>query len=228
MKVSIHQPQYLPWIPYFSKIDKSDLFICLDSVDFQKNGFQNRNQIKTPSGPIWLTVPVYQHLGQKILDVKIETNQRWARKHFASITQSYSKAPYFKAYRDELQRWYEKDWIDICSLNIEVMETIMRWMKIETPIKKSSQMKSVGNSSELILNLCLEVGATCYLSGVASKGYLCEDSFSNAGVEIHYLEPTLPVQYPQMFPNAGFENTLSVIDILFSCGDSWRTYIPTY
>ena len=66
MKVAVHQPQYLPWLPYFLKIENADLFIFLDTVAFQKNGIQNRNKIKTAQGGQWLTVPVRQNLGQKI------------------------------------------------------------------------------------------------------------------------------------------------------------------
>ena len=72
MNIGIHQPQYLPWLPYFLKIDQSDVFVILDTVDFQKNGLQNRNQIKTNQGAQWLTVPVRQQLGQKIIDVRVD------------------------------------------------------------------------------------------------------------------------------------------------------------
>ena len=72
MIVSIHQPQYLPWDNFFRKIKKSDYFIYLDNVEFQKNGLQNRNQIKTASGSTWLTVPVKHNLGQKILNETVK------------------------------------------------------------------------------------------------------------------------------------------------------------
>ena len=109
MKVSIHQPQYLPWPPYFKKIDEADLFIILDSVDFQKNGLQNRNQIKTSQGAHWLTVPVEQHLGQKISEVRIQNSPNWRKKHWQAIQQNYSKAPFYSTYIEELRGIYEYD-----------------------------------------------------------------------------------------------------------------------
>ena len=58
MIVSVHQPQYIPWIGYFHKIRSSDLFVLLDNVQYKKREFQNRNKIRTKEGSIWLTVPV--------------------------------------------------------------------------------------------------------------------------------------------------------------------------
>lgn len=226
MKVSIHQPQYLPWLPYFTKIEESDLFILLDSVDFQKNGLQNRNQIKMPQGAHWLTVPVRQQLGQKILDVKIEDASGWRRKHWETLRQCYSKAAAFATYEKDLQAWFEVEWSHLSDLNAEVITAMMRWMGISTPIVKSSQMKARGNASELVLNLCLEVGATRYLSGAGGKSYLDEEAFRQAGVEIVYRPAVLPMAYPQIFPKAGFINDLSALDLLLNCGEAWRTYLP--
>ena len=89
MIVSIHQPQYMPWLPYFSKIDKSDLFIFLDSVDFQKNGLQNRNEIKTAQGRNWLTIPVHHKSGQKIYETTMPHNVNWKKKHLQTLRSFY-------------------------------------------------------------------------------------------------------------------------------------------
>ena len=64
MKVAIHQPHYLPWLGYLAKWAAADLFVFLDTVQYEKSGYQNRNRIKTRDGPRWLTVPVHAHLGQ--------------------------------------------------------------------------------------------------------------------------------------------------------------------
>ena len=70
MIVSIHQPQYVPWLPYFSKIARADTFVFLDNVQFQKNGLHNRNELKNSNGRFWLTAPVSAHLGDKLKEVK--------------------------------------------------------------------------------------------------------------------------------------------------------------
>ena len=87
-------------------------------------------------------------------------------------------------------------------------------------------MKAGGRASELVLNLCLEVGATRYLSGDGGKNYLDLEAFDRAGVEIDFRSPALPLAYPQQFSQLGFINHLSALDIMLNCGDGWRTYLP--
>lgn len=227
MKVSIHQPQYMPWLPYFSKIQKSDLFILLDTVDFQKNGLQNRNQIKTAQGEHWLTIAVKQQLGQKIQDVQINNSIDWRHKHWQTLQQCYGKAPFFKVYQHELEAFYAREWLLLNDLNIELLAMMLRWMGIQTPVKRSSQMNATGSASDLVLNLCLEVGATQYLSGIGGKNYLDTEYFAYAGVDLVYVPAVLPSSYPQLFPRAGFINHLSALDIVFNCGDSWKSYLST-
>jgi hypothetical protein len=226
MNVAIHQPQYLPWLPYFTKIKESDVFILLDTVDFQKNGLQNRNQIKTAKGAHWLTVPVQQKLGQKIRDVKINNSDPWLRKHWQTIKQCYSKAASFNVYEKELEGLYAEEWSSLNELNIVIISMIMRWMNIRTPIVRSSQMKATGTASDLVVNLCLEAGATHYLSGIGGKNYLQPDAFRNVGIEIVYQPAVLPKLYPQLAPKAGFINGLSALDILLNCGEAWESYLP--
>jgi len=226
MKVAIHQPQYLPWLPYFKKIEESDVFIFLDTVDFQKNGLQNRNQIKTGQGAHWLTVPIRQQLGQKIQDVRIDNSIDWRRKHWQTIRQCYGKAPFFKTYNQNIETLYAREWGCLNELNIELTMLMLSWMKIGTHVLRSSQMKATGASSDLVLNLCLEAGAKQYLTGIGGKSYLDLESFQKAGVEIIYRPSLLPADYPQLFRQTGFINHLSALDIVFNCGDGWRSYLP--
>lgn len=226
MKVSIHQPQYIPWLPYFLKVDESELFILLDSVDFQKNGLQNRNQIKTAQGPLWLTVPVRQHLGQTILEVQIDNKLDWRKKHWLTIQQNYRKAGSFKVYADELESIFLQEWSSLNELNIHLLTSMLRWLGIEKNILRSSGMGGKGTGSDLVLNLCLESGAKQYISGTGGRNYLDEKAFGDAGVEIIYRHPQLPVPYPQQHAQAGFFDTLSALDILLNCGQKWREYLP--
>jgi hypothetical protein len=226
MDVSIHQPHYLPWIPYFRKIEQSDLFIFLDSVDFQKNGLQNRNQIRTEQGRQWLTVPIRQHFGQKINEVAIDTSTHWRGKHWEKLRHSYCKAASFNTYKNEFSKLLTQEWSELSRLNVYSTELMLNLLEIETPTLKSSQLKSTGRSSDLILNLCKEVGASRYISGSGGKQYLEPTTFENAGIEIIFLDSIAPDTYPQPFPQVEFLNDLSAIDILFNCGADWRSYLP--
>lgn len=226
MKVAIHQPQYLPWLPYMLKIKHSDLFILLDTVDFQKNGLQNRNQIKTAQGAQWLTVPVRHQIGQKIQDVIIDSDLNWRRKHWQTLRQNYRKSSYFDLYAQELEELYTKKWDRLNDFNIVFLKMLMRWMNIQTPVVRSSEMIASGAGSDLVLNLCLEAGATKYISGSGGGNYLEPNSFERSGIEIFYQLPVLPDSYPQLYPQAGFINALSVIDLIFNCGDAWSDSLP--
>ena len=95
MIVSVHQPQYLPWLGYFDKIDKADAFVLLDNVQFKKNEWQNRNKIKAAAGGQWLTVPVMYRFPQLINEVEINNRERWQHKQQQALISNYKKAPYW-------------------------------------------------------------------------------------------------------------------------------------
>ena len=225
MIVSIHQPQYLPWLPYFLKIEESDLFIFLDSVDFQKNGLQNRNQIKSSRGTQWLTVPVKQNFGQKIVNTKIVKSNPWRKKHWQTIQQNYFKAHAFGQFKEELEHFYSRDWEQLSDLNIELTSLMLKWLGINVDTQKSSQMKATGTASDLVLNLCHEVGATHYLTGTGGLNYLKLGDFEKGGIIVDVQKLMLPKKYPQQFQKVGLINDLSALDLILNCGDHWRKYL---
>lgn len=225
MKVSIHQPQYLPWLPYIQKIDQSDLFIFLDSVDYQKNGLQNRNKIKGPNGGQWLTVPVIAKLGQKIADTKIDNSQRWSKKHLTAIQQSYGKAEHFNYFSEIIANVYSQNWENLAELNIFFINQILNIINVSTTIYRSSELECEGNSTTLILNLCKKVGATKYLTGYGAESYLNFNEFDNANIQVEFFDPPSIINYPQTFKKIGFVDGLSCIDILLNCGERWRDFL---
>src|SRR2546428_11865995 len=106
MKVAIHQPQYLPWLGYLAKWAAADVFVFLDTVQYEKNGWQNRNRIKTATGPQWLTVPVRARLGTSIADVTIDTSQPWARRPLRPLELAYRRAAGGARHRDPVRALY--------------------------------------------------------------------------------------------------------------------------
>ncbi len=225
MIISIHQPQYIPWLPYFLKIDKSDLFVFLDSVDFQKNGLQNRNEIKTGQGRNWLTIPINHKLGQKIKETTINDNLNWKKKHWQTLRSCYGKSDFFSLYEPYLESFYEREWRNLGDLNIELTLKMMEWLGIDTPTLKSSDMELTSSASELVLEICKKNNATNYISGSGGKNYLQIDDFEKAGIKVEFIENQLPVFYKQLFPKTSFENDLSALDILFNIGESWRNAV---
>tara|TARA_B100000963_G_C22490574_1_gene609076 strand:+ start:42 stop:719 length:678 start_codon:yes stop_codon:yes gene_type:complete len=224
MIVGIHQPQYLPWIPYFQKIKQCDTFIILDNVEFHKNGLQNRNKIKSSVGYQWLTVPVRHKRNQKILDVLINNKINWRRKHYESISLNYSKSIFFNDYQESFKKIYNRDWDKLVDLNMELIYLVMKILNINTKILKSSDMIEEGKSTKLLVNLCKQVGATTYLSGIGAKDYLDEDEFLSNNIELVFNSPLLPTKYKQIYNKIEFLNDLSVVDIIMNCGNQWNKY----
>ncbi|MFH2024284.1 MAG: WbqC family protein [bacterium] len=215
MIVGIHQPQFFPWIGYFDKIKKSDIFVLLDDVQFKKNEWQNRNRIKTACCPQWLTVPVSYHFPEKIAEVKINNRVDWRRKHLNAFTTNYGKAAYFTSITKLLTELYEKDWEYLVDLNMASIETIIEFLGVKTKIVRSSTIETIGSSTERLVSICQHFRTDCYLSGQGGKDYLDESLFDKANIRIIYQKFEHPV-YQQCFE--GFNSHLSIIDLLFNCG----------
>jgi hypothetical protein len=217
MKLSAHQPAYLPWLGYFDKIARADVFVFLDSVQFEKSSFTNRNRIKTPQGAQWLTIPLKMkgHLSATIAQMLIDEAQPWRAKHLKSIEANYARAPFFKAGFPELQPLLMQDADNLAELCWQQLQFWLRVLDIRTPIYRSSQLPIEARKSELVLSMCQHFGADEYLSGALGRDYLDEAAFARAGINIEYQDYPHP-QYPQLW--GGFEARLSVVDAWLNCG----------
>jgi len=216
MIVSIHQPQYLPWLGYFDKIERSDAFVFLDNVQFKKNEWQNRNKVKTDQRWQWLTIPVIHKFGQKINEVKINNTVRWGKKHLTALLNHYSKAPFFKEYFGFFEQTYAQQWLYLVDVNIHIIRFLAKALNISnTEFILSSKHESREEPTERLIDLCKLVGGDVYLSGKDGAKYLDLDAFEKEGIQVIFQDYAHP-QYPQLYGN--FEPYLSVIDLLFNCG----------
>jgi hypothetical protein len=218
---AIHQPQYLPYLGFFHKLQNCDVFVLLDDAQFSKGGFQNRNRIKSPDGWQWLTVPVLHRAKQAIREVEINGSVPWRRKHWSALVSNYSRAPHFERYVEELQRIFAVEWKHLASLNEAFMEWAMNSLGIGTDVRRSSEIPHSGTSSDRLIELCRAIDADRYLSGPGGRDYMDLDAFERAGIEIVWQEFMLP-SYPQQFPEGGFIENLSSVDALFNCGPDTR------
>jgi hypothetical protein len=225
MKVAaIHQPQYLPYLGYFHKLARADVFIELDTVQFQKNGLQNRNKIKGAKGWQWLTVPVSHGHDSKILDVQIGDPGKWARKHWSTLQSNYGRAPRFAWAAELLRPVFETPWTHLSPLNIQLGKVACELLAIKAPHILASELASEGESSTLLISLCKAVGADAYLSGPGGRGYMDLELFERAGIQVLWQSFEHPT-YPQLFPEAGFVPNLSIVDVLFQCGEAARSFV---
>ena len=216
MIVSIHQPQYLPWLGYFDKIDRSDVFVFLDNVQFKKNEWQNRNKIKTVEGWQWLSGPVIHRFTQKICEVEINSTVQWARKHLNALVTNYSKTPFFKEYIGFFEQTYAKDWYYLVDINIHIIKYIAEALGIlDQKFIKASELDTREEPTERLIDICRQHGGDVYLSGKDGAKYMNTEKFKEEGIEVIFQDYKHP-QYSQLFGN--FEPSISIIDLLFNCG----------
>jgi hypothetical protein len=218
MLVAIHQPHYMPWLRYFEKIGRSEVFIVLDDVQYEKNGFQNRNKIKTAQGWTYLTVPVQRPTQRPISEIEIDNRANWREKHLRTLELSYRRAPFFKTYWEDLAGIYSRDWTHLAALNRAMLELFVRQLGIHTRLCYSSEIPTTGQSTDRLAELCRAVGGDAYLSGAyAVNAYLDPEVLRAAGIELVFQEWSAPV-YPQLFPEVPFIPDLAIVDLLFNVG----------
>ena len=220
MKVAIHQPHYLPWLGYVAKWAAADCFIFLDTVQYEKNGWQNRNRIKTSQGPQWLTVPVQARLATAIRDVGVDAAQPWAARHLRAIELAYARAPHFARYRDGLGAFYARAWDRLAPLAAASAEWLARALGVTTPVTLASALDlgpaPVGDATARLVALCRAVGADTYLAGRDGARYMDLAQFRTAGIAVEAQEYAHPV-YAQL--HGEFVTALSALDILLMHGD---------
>ncbi len=216
MIISIHQPQYLPWLGYFDKIDRSETFVFLDNVQFKKNEWQNRNKIKTAEGWQWLTVPVLHNFGQTIHDVKINNTVQWGRKHLSALLTNYSKAPFFSEYIEFFKSLFTAEWESLADFNIHVIMFLIEALGLSgKKIIKASEFEQRHGNTNRLIDICKKLGGNVYLSGKDGANYMDLAKFKEEKIDVIFQEYKHPV-YSQLYGE--FEPFLSVLDLLFNCG----------
>ena len=224
MKVGILQPGYLPWLGFFEQVHRCDIFVLYDDVQFDKNSWRNRNRIKTPDGPLWLTVPVSHrgHTSQTLLETKITENKRWPRKHLNSLKTYYGKATHWNRYSEGLAEIYEREWSFLVDLDIALITYLLQELGITTRILRSSELGVSGDKTDRLVSICNALKAHTFYEGAAGRGYIETEKFDRAGITLEFQDYQHPL-YPQLYGE--FIPYLSVIDLMFNCGEKSLTVL---
>lgn len=218
---AIHQPHYLPYLGYFDKMFRSDVFVFLDTVQFEKNGWQNRNKIRTPDGWQWLTVPVLKkEKGQRICDTQIDKTQvSWKRKHLRSIEQNYSKAKYFEEFWPELKKLYlETDTDGLSMFNMCIVEWFGFIFASEWrgEFMMASDYAGISDEpTERLVDLCQKFDCDTYFAGIGGQTYMNMNMFFDAGITVtwqRFKEREYKQCYTPFLPGMG------CLDYLLNCG----------
>ena len=216
-RVAVIQSNYIPWKGYFDIIHDVDLFVFYDDVQYTKNDWRNRNKIKTAQGLAWLTVPVGKGQDRLICEVDID-EAAWGRKHWATIEQSYARAPFFKLYRDFFEHVYRgTTWTNLSALNQFLVRQISQeFLGLTTAFRDSREYKAQGAKQDRLIDLLRKVGATRYVSGPSARAYIQAADFASAQIELVFKDYSNYPEYLQLYPP--FEPAVSILDVLFNCG----------
>ena len=224
--IGILQPSYLPWLGYFEQIYKSDIFVFYDDVQYEKGSWRNRNRIKTQQGAQWLTVPVItKGLGpQSIKDVRIDSSSAWQKKQINALKMNYSRARYYKKYSDELFDIISQSWDLLVDLNIEIINWLCEKIDITTKTIRSSDLNIAGDRITRLIQIIKLLDGNVFYEGSAGKNYVDIAAFEAADIQVELQDYKHPV-YTQLYGD--FISHLSVIDLLFNCGDESMKIIST-
>lgn len=224
-KIAILQSNYIPWKGVFDMINMVDEFVFFEDVDYTQRDWRNRNKIPTPNGEIWLTVPVNKaERGTKIKDITINHNTDWQRKHYLTLKGNYKKAPYYKENEKLLGEIYlNHRWDKLSEMNIFITQRLSELFGINTKFTNSTDLHTDGVKDDKLIEICQKLNATHYLSGPAAKNYINNDKFKKAGITLSYMLYDNYPEYQQLY--GCFNHHVSVLDVLFNCGDDAPKYI---
>jgi hypothetical protein len=224
-KVAIVQSNYIPWKGYFDMIAAVDEFILYDDMQYTRRDWRNRNQIKTPQGAQWLTIPVLVKgkYHQKIRDTEIDGSE-WAQTHWKALEQNYRRAAHFP----EIAAWLEPLYLQesdsfLTPLNRRFIEAICKYLDIGTIIKNSWDYTLCDGKTERLVDLCVQAGATEYISGPAAKDYVDAQLFEQNNIQLTWFDYSGYPVYPQLWGE--FSHGVTILDLLFNCGKEARKYM---
>jgi hypothetical protein len=219
VKLVVMQPTYLPWLGYFDLIDQADVFVFLDTVQFEKQSWQQRNRIKTTGGPTWLTVPVNHSLGTTIRDVAVSDLTKYRHKHWMSIMSSYGRAAMWKQHSEVFKQSYERTWSRLADLNIHFISVLSTLLRVDAKFVRSSEMPAIdGRKGDMLVRMCQHFGADTYLSPIGARDYLKDDAaFREAGIRLEFQVYEHPT-YKQLFGD--FVPFMSAVDLVLNEADA--------
>jgi hypothetical protein len=221
MIVAIHQPNYLPYLGFFDKMTKSDIFVIYDDAQFEKGDFQHRNRIRIYHGWKWLTVPV-ERKRIPINEIRIKNEAatwkgvKWSDAHFKDIQDNYKDTPYYSVYEKEIRRTYEKTYNKLLELNMGLIIFLNKAFDIDVKIIFSSDLEFTSKSTERLVEIVETLGGNTYLSGPKGRDYLDVSLFDKNGIKVEFQDFKHPV-YKQRYE--GFVPNMSAVDALFNVGE---------
>ncbi|WP_340817870.1 WbqC family protein [Methanolobus sp. WCC4] len=220
MIIAVHQPNYLPYLGFFDKMEKADIFVIYDNAQFSKEDYHHRNRVRIFNGWKWLTVPVEKKripINQIMVVNSSSTKEenKWNHKHLRVISDNYKNAPFYEDYIDAFYKIYEKEYCSLCELNMDLILLLKEAFDIGTEILYTSDLGQLSSSSQGLVEIVQKVDGDTYLSGQGGKNYLDISLFKDKGIKVDFQNYVHPI-YKQCYE--GFVPYMSAIDALFNTG----------
>jgi hypothetical protein len=226
--VAIVQSNYIPWKGYFDLINSVDEFILFDDMQYTVRDWRNRNRIKTPNGPAWLTIPVNVK-GKRLQKISETTISQpdWNLRHWASFVHNYSRAKCFGEMKDRVEGLFLNSKEEhLSEVNHRFIKSICDWLGIRTILSWSHDYTVLEGKTERLVHLCKQAHATEYLSGPSARDYLNEELFHQEGIQVRYMDYSGYPEYPQLYPP--FEHAVSILDLVFNTGQDAKRFMLSF
>ena len=227
-RTAVVQSNYIPWKGYFDLINRVDEFVLFDDVQYTRRDWRNRNVIKTPSGLKWLTIPVEVKgkYTQLIRETRI-ADPGWGKQHWTSLVHNYSRAKYFKQYRELFEPLYlESTQVSLSLSNRAFIEAICSVLGIKTRLTWSWEHPLPEGKNERLVAICKSVNAGTYVSGPSAKGYLDEKLLVSEGIKVEWMSYDGYPEYRQL--HGGFEHGVTALDLIFNEGPEAPLYMRSF
>jgi len=223
--VGIHQPNFLPWLGYFVKIDKSDTFVFHDQVEFSKKSFTKRVKIRSHFDSLetkYLTVPLVAKSDFTLIkDIEISNAVDWRKKQLAQIQHAYRQCKFFPEWFENWKTWYANS-VDIeylAEMNIYFIKSICEELGISSNFSLSSGLEVVGKKDELNFQIVKRLEGDAYCSGTGGAKYYDPKLYAQQEIEFYLHRTFEELEEKPYLSDAGkFVNGLSILDALFYLG----------
>ena len=224
-KTAILQSNYIPWKGYFDIAALVDEFIIYDDVQYTNRDWRNRNIIKTPHGPHWLSIPVISKDSRKKINQIKVSDKSWAKKHWETIRRNYTKSAYFAKYKNHFENIYKElaEYEFLSEINLRLIKEINNLLGIHTQISDSRDYNLADGKTEKLLQLCIDSGTDEYVSGPAAKDYIDENLFKDAKITLTWMDYEGYPEYAQL--NPPFMHRVSILDLIFNEGENATNFM---
>lgn len=216
--VGIHQPNFMPWLGYFYKLYKSDVFIFLDDVQFQKTGanYTNRVSINMNGKSQYLTIPIKRNSGVWNINETEFNDEKWKKKFIGTLQASYGKTMHFKENKNFIFDLINHKASNMADYNIEIIKELAIKLNITTKLVNSSDYKISTSSTQRLIDLIRKVNGNVYLSGSGGDNYQEHSMYNQANIKLIYNK--MPSFQYEQYKSSEFINGLSIVDAIFNIG----------